>query len=245
MTIRNKKKISKKQPKVVEVDSDEDEEEKIDADELTNILQQFDKANDAFAGRAQVAEEVVEESIELTDESVPENDADLTITSNKKSKTLKAPNVHYFIHLKKRFLKIQISLHKIPEKFMKLNLEKESFSIDTTGYSKKLFLERKYPGLVKVDPTNSKAELQKGDILTVWVPILSMPKITYDKELVIVQGRVKEKTIKFQPEVKKIIAVRAKLAAKKSAHKKRKRDTEKFYEQGKDIKKNSKKQKTA
>lgn len=251
-TTPKKKSASSSKKQAVNSD-DVDEDDKIDVDELNDIFKQFDKASNAFKNQGQdnaEDEDASDESskIELTDEKVPANDSDLIMTRSEKSKKYKAPqSVHFFIHLKKRFLKIQITLHNIPQKHMLLNLETDHFSIDTTSFTKKLFLERKYPGLVKIDPQNPRAELMKGDVLTVWVPIVSMPKETFDKEMAIIEARIREKSIKFPPQAKKIISIRAKQLEKKSAQKKRRREKEKFYEQGLDIKKSvsGKKQKTA
>jgi hypothetical protein len=232
--------IPSKTQNTVTEDSDDDVDERIDEDELRAVLASFNPRGKKLEGDEDEEKSKVT-SIQLTETKVPESESDYII-KDKKSETYKAPPIHYFTHLKKQFLKIEITLHKIPEKFMLVDIEDDHFTLDTTGYSKKLYLKRKYPGLVTVDKNNIKSELKKGDILTIWLRIVSMPKETFAKETKIMEARIHDKTIKFPPLIKKSIVEQAAKAEKKSAQKKRKREKEKYFEQGLDIKK--KKQKT-
>lgn len=61
---------------------------------------------------------------------------------NKQPKSnFKEPAITFFVHIVKKFLKMTVRLPKVPDKFVKLDCYDKTFRIDTTGFTRKFFVE--------------------------------------------------------------------------------------------------------
>eukprot|EP01130_Rhizamoeba_saxonica_P006372 TRINITY_DN2542_c0_g1_i1.p1 TRINITY_DN2542_c0_g1~~TRINITY_DN2542_c0_g1_i1.p1 ORF type:complete len:250 (-),score=73.89 TRINITY_DN2542_c0_g1_i1:241-990(-) len=98
--------------------------------------------------------------------TVPETS---TETDGEQINTLE-PNYGCTIRFIKRVLIVNVTLHKIPPKFVNLDPTETEFYLDTLGFSKKYKLRFSYPQDIQVDVDESEAELEYG-ILKVTFPI--------------------------------------------------------------------------
>ncbi|KAL0489609.1 hypothetical protein AKO1_000609 [Acrasis kona] len=213
-----------------------DDDDYFDVNELEDMVRQFDDPSSVPE-----PEKIV---IKYTKEELPENDEDLIVV-DEHSKKHKAPPMTFFIHIVNGFIKMTFFFHKVPEQFIRFDAEADHFVVDSLDASKKLYLKRKYPNLVQVDPHQAKAEIKANGILTVFLPITHMPQKLYDKESKIIQEKRAARTIKFDPPPMKKVAMEAEIKSqKKSEAKKRRRETEAYFSSGQDIKSVRKKQKT-
>lgn len=47
------------------------------------------------------------------------------------------PNMHTFLHIQKKFLRLKIQLHKVPPQLINLDMKADKFHVDTLQYTRK------------------------------------------------------------------------------------------------------------
>nr|CAG4712868.1 unnamed protein product [Naegleria fowleri] len=235
---------AQKEPHVMgEGDDDDDGMNTMDFPEedfLKEIEAQFEMVSEMNASSSLAKSK----KIPITEEKVPEKDDDLIISSENSQKYQKVP-VSFRVNIVRKFLKIVIILHKIPEKFVRIDVEDGEFTVDTLGYTKKLWIQRKYPGLIKVNKEKANAQFLKNGIILVTLPIASIPKQTFEHHIELIKKKQESKKIKFPQPIKQSILRNAAIMEKKRKRREKQKEKKQFMDNAMDLKKPKKKKKKA
>ncbi|EFC43284.1 predicted protein [Naegleria gruberi] len=209
-------------------------------DFLKEIEEQFEMVSAQQASEA--AESRKKNKVAITEEPVPKSDAELIMQSENSVKYQKAP-VSFRVNIVRKTIKMVIILHKIPEKYIKLDVEDDHFTVDTLGYTRKLWLQRKFPGLIKVNKEKVAAQFLKNGLVLVTLPIVSIPKETFDHHLGLIKKKHESRKIKFPTPVKQSIIKSAINLEKKRKRRERQKEKKEFIAQNMDLKQKKKKKK--
>lgn len=222
--------VSQNDESMEENQDDAEDDDYLGEKELADLEKSFDEADKPKTKETKVV---------YTKEKVPEDDNDLIIKTE--HSVHKQPPFTSFIHVTRNFIKMTFFLHKVPERFIRFDATEKDFTIDTLEFTRKLYLKRKYTGLVRVDPSQAKAELKPNSILEVMIPITHMPQETFDRQAAIVVQKREARDIKFPPPVKKTVVEVQKKTEKKAAQKRRRKEKEEYFATNQDIKSERKK----
>lgn len=251
--LKNKLAKSKKRTK----EEMEAEDEQLEETETNNVMggddkEEYDFPEEDLLKQIEEQFEMVSEDnkvkepskIPITLDAVPKEDEELIITSENSEKYQRVP-VSFRVNVIRKVLKIIITLHKIPEKFVQLDVEDDHFTVDTLGYSKKMWIQRKYPGLIQVQKEKVKATFMKNGLVLVTIPLKSIPKETLEYHVNMIKEKQQARKIKFPQPIKKSILKQAQQMEKKRRQRERKKEKKNYIDNQMDLKKKKKKKKTS
>jgi hypothetical protein len=85
------------------------------------------------------------------------------------------PKYTYEVHVRRRNVTIEVTLHKVPEKFINIDeTTNERFVVDTTKYTKKYRLDFPFPDGLTVDAARGEYTIEYG-VLKAVLPVVNMP----------------------------------------------------------------------
>ncbi|KAG2391767.1 hypothetical protein C9374_013252 [Naegleria lovaniensis] len=194
-------------------------------DFLKEIEEQFELVSEMNASSSTASSKKTK--IPITEEKVPEKDEELIISSENSQKYQKVP-VSFRVNIVRKVLKIVIILHKIPEKFVRIDVEDGEFTVDTL-----------------VNKEKANAQFLKNGIVMVTLPIASIPKQTFEHHIELIKKKQEAKKIKFPQPIKQSILRNAAIMEKKRKRREKQKEKKQFIDNSMDLKKPKKKKKKA
>ncbi|KAL9654823.1 hypothetical protein ABK040_008616 [Willaertia magna] len=221
----------------VDLDKEKNEFDFPEEDFLKEIEKKF------FSREKEMKEEEneneIKNKVKITKEIVPKTDNELFL-NKEESEKYEQVRASFRVNIIRRLLKITLQLHKIPEKFINIDVEDDHLTIDTLKYTKKLYLKRKYPGLIQVKKETATAKGLKNGIIILELELKSIPEETFNYHLQMIQQKQEAKKLRFQPEVSQKIIKNADLMEKKRKRREKQKEKKNYMENHMYLKKKKK-----
>jgi hypothetical protein len=180
--------------------------------------------------------EKVEEVTKVSTEKKEKKETILKPETNQPKDTQK-PQLKSFLHIEKKFLKMEFKLPNVPMKAINFDARDQDFRLDTLKHTKKYFYEAKYHGNVTVSVTEELNAEFDGTTLTIKLPVTKIPEETIKEEEKVITSRRESKLKKLPAQERKSVQEHKDQKLKRQEKNKRKRENNELLPLGSKPKK--------